>query len=128
MFRLSLLLTLTVACQNADVLVPSEGGHPDGDEAKERAGSNCYTCHSQFTAAGTVHTKTVAKIELVDSEGARAVMYPNPYGNFFRHTPLEPPFDVRVTMKDGSVRAMKNAPHGSCNACHHELLNGAGKL
>jgi hypothetical protein len=138
MFRFSIVLFLgaalgTLACQAVEepggsASSAAQGGHPDGDEARERAGSNCFTCHSQFSVAGTVHTREVAKIELVDQENVRSIMYPNPYGNFFRHIALVPPFDVRLTMKDGTVREMRNAPHGSCNACHNDLGTRAGKL
>jgi hypothetical protein len=130
MIRLLPLFSLTVllACQTTESAPASQGGRPDGDETRERAGSNCFTCHSQFSVAGTAQSGGVRKIELTDSDGAKAIMYPNPYGNFFRHVRLEPPFDIRVTMKDGSIREMRDAPHGSCNACHHDLENSAGKL
>jgi hypothetical protein len=131
-FHLPLLFfAFSLACSASDAAPPSQGGRADGDEARERASSNCFTCHSQFSVAGTVRTdgpSGTRKIELVDSDGVRAIMYPNPYGNFFRHVRLAPPFEVRVTLNNGTVREMRNAPHGSCNACHHDLENSAGKL
>jgi hypothetical protein len=66
MFRFSIVLFLgaamgTLACQAVEepggsASSAAQGGHPDGDEARERAGSNCFTCHSQFSVAGTKKT------------------------------------------------------------------------
>jgi hypothetical protein len=107
---------------------PGEGGPRDGDIFDQRSGSNCFACHTQFRVAGTIKDRDVARVELTDRNGVEARMVPNEHGNFFRHHLLEPPFDVRIVYRDGRVRKMDEAPHGSCNACHHDLPGGRGAL
>jgi len=93
----------------------------EGDPAAERWGTDCLCCHEELGVAGSVDPAgpTIARVVVVDGRGRRAVMSPNPYGNFFRHVQLEPPLEIRVEGPDGSVSVMQGlSPHGSCNRCH----------
>lgn len=100
---------------------PGEGGRCDGgDPSRERTGTNCFCCHSQFGVAGSA-VGAVDRVIVVGADGKGVDMAVNPYGNFFRHRKLEPPLRARVVLVDGQVREMRgDAPHGSCNACHVE--------
>ncbi len=93
-----------------------------GDPQRERHGTSCLCCHTgDFTVAGSIDLTgpAVARVEVTDGFGNRAVMSPNPYGNFFRHNPLVPPLRVKVVGPDGSERSMRMpAPHTNCNECH----------
>jgi hypothetical protein len=101
----------------------------DGSEWQQRHGTSCLCCHKEFGVAGSVaHDGGVATILITDSEGRQVEMAPNPYDNFFRHRQLTPPFRAQLTFADGEVRRMsKDAPHGSCNACHGSIASALGE-
>ena len=122
-----LLCMLSAAC-SSNAPAANEGGTTIGDPDRERAGTNCFACHSQFKLAGTVRDPSIEYVEIRDTNGIATRLYPNRNRNFFRHHLLEPPFEVVMVGVDGRRRIMHDAPHGSCNACHHDLANGAGAL
>jgi hypothetical protein len=124
----ALAVALVAACSTAAPSVASEGGTKEGDPNGERAGTNCFSCHSQFKLAGTVRDPSIEYIEIRDINGVETRLYPNQHRNFFRHHQLVPPFEVVMVAVDGRRRVMHDAPHGSCNACHHNLPGGAGAL
>jgi hypothetical protein len=118
---------LGTAC-SSNAPAANEGGTTIGDPDRERAGTNCFACHSQFKLAGTVRDPSIEYVDIRDTNGIATRLYPNGNRNFFRHHLLEPPFEVIMVGVDGRRRVMHDAPHGSCNACHHDLANGAGAL
>ncbi len=92
-----------------------------GDPLRERYGTDCLCCHEELGVAGSVDVDgpPIARVVVTDARGRRAIMAPNPYGNFFRHVRLEPPLEVLVEAVDGRVLEMQSkSPHGSCNGCH----------
>ncbi len=93
----------------------------EGDPAAERWGTDCTCCHPEFGVAGSIDPDgpPVSRIVVIDRDGRRAVMSPNPYGNFFRHVRLDPPLEVSVEGPGGASLVMEAlAPHGACNRCH----------
>jgi hypothetical protein len=92
----------------------------EGDESLERHGTACLCCHEgEFGVAGSVAPDSpVDRITVIDAVGQRAVMAPNPYDNFFRHVPMEPPLSVTMWLDDGTTKTMTDAPSGDCNTCH----------
>jgi hypothetical protein len=122
-----LCASLAPACGSGDSgaagheIVPDRSGCTNGDETVQRRGSPCLCCHAgEFGVAGSVDPASapVAKVLVVDRAGASAEMAPNPFGNFFRHTFLEPPLTATIVAADGRSWTMQDAPSGDCNGCH----------
>src|SRR5262245_37393647 len=94
----------------------------DGDESRERHGTDCLCCHAEdFSVAGSIASSpsAIARVEVTDSAGFELVMPVDPYGNFFQHEAVVPPLRARTVDVRGEVRTMTGeAPHGSCNRCH----------
>ena len=100
----------------------STAGCVDGDLERQRHGTECLCCHgSEFTVAGSIaaDSRPVRTVIVEDSQGGSAVMSPNPFGNFFRHSPLVPPLRATIVGEDGKVATMPFlAPDAACNRCH----------
>ena len=99
-------------------------GCADGDVERQRHGTECLCCHGgEFTVAGSIATdsRPVRTVIVEDSQGNSAVMSPNPFGNFFRHSPLVPPLRVTIVGEDGKSATMPFlAPDAACNRCHRQ--------
>lgn len=138
-------LRLTVVFSGAVLLAcasPAAEGEPEsstvalrdttqcvqGDKTRERHGTDCLCCHTEFGVAGSIERDTrVDWVLLTDSEGRYLQIAPNPHDNFFRHAKLRPPIHATLVFADGTVRTMKqDAPHGSCNQCHGATAPGLG--
>ena len=100
----------------------------DGDPTM-LPGSACTTCHSAFTAAGTVFSTPSSgcsagasgvRVEILDSTGRTAItMITNSAGNFYTQERLPSPYRARVTATDGTSQTMSVAQtSGSCAHCH----------
>lgn len=125
---LALALAGLAGCSSAAPSTPivADGGASaptttcaDGDPDRERYGTDCLCCHTgQFSVAGSV-SPAVARVVVTDATGNRFDIAVNPYGNFFRHTPLVAPLRASLVFTDGGTREMRgDAPSGACNGCH----------
>jgi len=92
-------------------------------------GAACMTCHSAFTAAGTVFSTPTSdcslgasgvRVEILDSTGRTAItMVTNSSGNFYTQERLPSPYRARVTATDGTSQTMTiMQTNGSCAHCH----------
>ena len=112
------------ACRDDATSFEGPDDHPecrDGDETRERHGTDCSCCHSDFGFSGSVaDDEGIARVRVSDSAGVSFDVAVNPYGNFFRHVELTPPVSAAVVLRDGSVVAMRGPADGKCNACHFE--------
>ena len=119
-------------------------GRGDRGDNEMHPGRACIQCHETwhrgptFSIAGTVYgafneeddcdgypsddsdQSHRARIEVIDGNNHRFLIFANRVGNFYTTYPLRMPLrHVRVISPSGAVADMNSpAPHGDCNACH----------
>jgi len=100
-----------------------------------RPGENCLRCHSPtggvgaptWTAGGTIYPRRDAdqgegvegvNVTITDADGKTVTLVTNEVGNFFTDEPLTKPYRVAIEYEGRTKQMPREAPAGSCNACH----------
>ena len=91
-------------------------------------GSDCMSCHREFSSAGTVFgavddvnncfgVEGVA-VEITDATGRDVTMFTNRAGNFYTNQRLTPPYTTRVTHQGRTREMLSSVSDFNCASCH----------
>lgn len=126
------LAAVAIAATALTLAACGEGEEDEG--ALMSPGSDCISCHGEFTAAGTVYAAGEAAsgagiagvtVTLTGSGGGQVVTRTtNAAGNFFTSAALTAPISVTLSGNGGTV-TVTDHNGGACGDCHAPG-NGAG--